>query len=290
MVRAAEGAGFSSLVVPDHLNDQLSPLPALAAAAMVTDHLRLGIHMACNDFRPPGLLAKEAATVQALSGGRLELGLGAGWLEDEYRNLGLAFDAPAVRIERLEESATVIGRLLAGGPVTFTGRHYECRDLEIRPVPAVPVPIVIGGGGRRVLSLAGRLADIVSVNTNNRDRHGLAATPDMRPAAVGQKIAWVRAAAGDRWGALEINVTVMVAAVTDDRRGYANEVAPRYGMTAEELLDTPFALIGSEAAIADSLQRFRAELGVSYFSIHSRFVPDLGPVVAELGLPTEAAG
>jgi probable F420-dependent oxidoreductase len=276
-----EELGYSSLILPDHFNDQLAPFPALAAAAMRTSRIRLGVYVACNDFRHPAVLAKEAATLDALSGGRLELGLGAGWMESEYRQIGLTFDAPGVRIGRLEESLALVKLLLDGGPVSFSGDHYRVRDMEIlpRPVQRPRPPIVVGGGGRRVLSLAGREADIVSINTNNRHRVGLGAHPDLRLPAVRDKIRWVREAAGARAGPIEINLTVMIAAVTDDRRGYAAMVAPEFGLEVDEILDSPFALIGSAKAITERVQEIRADLGISYLTVSSRVLEDFAPIV-----------
>ncbi len=276
-----EELGYSSLILPDHLNDQLAPFPALAAAAMRTSRLRLGVFMSCNDFRHPGILAKEAATVDALSGGRLELGLGAGWMDSEYRQLGLGFDPVGTRIQRLGESLELVGLLLEGGSVTFVGAYYQVKELEIlpRPVQQPRPPIAVGGGGRRVLSLAGRQADIVSINTNNRHRQGLGAHPDLRLPAVRDKIKWVRDAAGSRWDGLEINLTVMIAAVTDDRHGYAATVAPEFGLDVDEILASPFALVGSVDSISERVQSLRADLGISYFTISSRVFEDFAPVV-----------
>src|ERR1700728_5102918 len=169
LAQKAEESGFDVVSLPDHLGEQFAPLPALTAAACATTRLRLSMFVLANDMRHPGVLAKEVATLDVLSGGRVELGLGAGWDRAEYAALGIPFDRPSVRIARLEESVRAIRALLAGEEVSVHGEHYQLEGLSGRPGPvqAGGLPIVLGGGGRKMLSLAGRLGDIVSVATQN---------------------------------------------------------------------------------------------------------------------------
>ncbi|HTE66310.1 MAG TPA: TIGR03621 family F420-dependent LLM class oxidoreductase, partial [Candidatus Binatia bacterium] len=205
--RRVEQLGYSMLVVPDHFRNQLASVPALTAAALATTRLRVGSLVFSNDFRHPAVLATEAATIDVLSGGRFELGLGAGWLRAEYEQTGIRYDSARTRIERLEEAVTIVKGLLAGERVTFTGRHYSIADLEGRPAPVQRPhpPILIGGGGQRTLSLAAREASIVGlVPRARRDGSGLDMT-DLSDAATREKLEWVRSAAGDRFDSLEIH-------------------------------------------------------------------------------------
>ena len=183
--RKAEDLGYSALLMPDHFGDQLAPVPALAAVAAATTTLRMGSLVFCNDYRHPFVLAKEAATLDVLSEGRLELSLGAGWMRTDYDEAGLTYDRPAVRVDRFEEAVAVINGLLrTDGPFDFHGEHYEVRShtLSPRPVQRPGPPLIIGGGGKRVLSFAAQHADIVSINANLREgTGGVETAADMTP-------------------------------------------------------------------------------------------------------------
>jgi len=281
-----EAAGYSTLLMPDHFGDQLAPLPALTAAAAATTTLRIGSLVFGNDYRHPVVLAKEAATLDVLSGGRLELGLGAGWERTDYEQSGIAFDPAPTRVSRLEESVAVMKGLLGGdGPFSFSGAHYRIDGLESTPAPVQRPhpPILIGGGGPRVLGLAGREADVVNVNF---DLRAGAIGPDVGATgtveATRQKLAWVRAAAGDRFDALELSVTVFLAAVTDQPDETAAAIARGFGLAADEVLASPHALIGPVDRIVDELVGRREELGFSYVVISGGAWQDMAPVVARL--------
>jgi probable F420-dependent oxidoreductase len=279
-LRQAESFGAASIVIPDHFNDQFAAVPALAAAAASTEHIKLAVFMLCNDFRHPAIVAKDAATLAEISGGRLELGLGAGWMVSEYAQLGLPFATAARRIERLAEAVTLVKQLLAGGSVTFTGDHYRVTDLEvIEASRAMPPPLVIGGGGRRVLTLAAREADIISINTNNRTRIAYELHPDISRAATLEKVQWIRDAAGARFDAIELNLTVMVSRVTDDRKDYLARVEAERGVPAPVLADSPFVLVGTTEEIADQVLTTRDELDVSYFTLGAQTFEAFAPVV-----------
>jgi probable F420-dependent oxidoreductase len=282
--RRVERLGYSTLVVPDHFRDHLAPVPALTAAALATTRLRVGSLVFSNDFRHPAVLAKEAATIDVLSGGRFELGLGGGWLRAEYDQAGIRFDAPGTRIERLEEAVTIVKRLLAGERVTFAGRHYAIADLEGRPTPVQRPhpPIAIGGGGRRTLSLAAREASIVGlVPRARRDGSGLDLT-DLSDAATREKLEWVRAAAGDRFASLEINALVQALAVGEQRTAAADQLAARFKVARDVVLETPYVLVGTIEEICETLRQRRERYRISYLTVFERDMEAFAPVVARL--------
>ncbi len=284
-VRQAEELGYSSVFVPDHFGDQLAPIPALTAAAAATTDLRVGSLVFDNDYRHPVLLAKEVASLDVLSGGRVEFGLGAGWMNSDYDQSGIPHDPAGVRIDRLEEAITVIKGLFAEGPTSFSGEHYTITDLDglPKPVQRPHPPFLIGGGAPRVLRLAGREADIVGVNpairSGNVDED---AGRDMAPGVTDRKLAWVREGAGDRFDDIELNMLVFAVIVTDDRDDLVAKLAPRFGLSAEDLADSPHVWIGSTAQITDDLRRWRDRWGVSYWVIQGPALEAVAPVVAEL--------
>lgn len=282
--RRVEQLGYSILVVPDHFRDHLAPVPALTAAALATTRLRVGSLVFSNDFRHPAVLAKEAATIDVLSGGRFELGLGGGWLRAEYDQTGIPFDAPGTRIERLEEAVTIIKGLLAGERVTFAGRHYTIADLEGRPTPVQRPhpPIAIGGGGRRTLTLAAREASIVGlVPRARRDGSGLDMT-DLSDAATREKLEWVRSAAGDRFDSLEIHALIQAVAVADRRTAAADDLASRFKVARDVVLETPYVLLGTIKEMCESLRQRRERYGISYLTVFERDMEAFAPVVARL--------
>jgi len=282
--RRVERLGFSVLAVPDHFRDQLAPVPALTAAALATTRLRVGSLVFCNDFRHPVVLAKEAATLDVVSGGRFELGLGAGWLRAEYDQAGISFDAPGTRIERLEESVAIVKGLLAGERVTFTGRHYSIADLEGRPVPVQRPhpPILIGGGGQRTLSLAAREASIVGfVPRALKDGSGLDRT-DFGEAALRQKIQWARAADGDRFDSLELNALIQAVVVSDQRTHTADQLAARFKVARDLVLESPYVLLGTIDEICDTIRQRRERYGISYLTVFERDMEAFAPVVERL--------
>ena len=282
--RRAEELGYSILQVPDHFRDQLAPVPALTAAAMATTRLRVGALVFSNDFRHPVVLAKEAATIDVLSGGRFELGLGSGWLREEYDQAGIRFDAPGPRIERLAEAVAIVKGLLAGERVTFTGRHYAIAGLEGRPSPVQRPhpPLLIGGGGRRTLSLAAREASIVGlVPRALPDGSGLD-RGDFGEAALRQKIEWIRAAAGDRLDSLELHALIQAVVVTDQRMAAAEQLAARFRVAREVVLETPYVLLGTVKEICATLRERRERYGISYLTVFDRDLEALAPVVERL--------
>src|SRR5712691_2383610 len=231
--RNIEDLGYGVLTVPDHLTDLFAPMPAVLSAAEATKHLRVGTNVLNNDFRHPVLVAREAATVDLLTEGRLELGLGAGSLRSEYDQAGLGFDSGGVRVERLAEAVAIIKGLLNGEEVTFTGRHYQVTGHTIAPLPIQRPhpPILIGGNGPNLLSLAAREADIVGFSGINF-RQGGTIPPDLsgwRASSIDERVRLVREVAGaERSARLELNALVQRVVVTDDRRRAAEELTSRW--------------------------------------------------------------
>jgi probable F420-dependent oxidoreductase len=285
--RRIEDLGYSTFLVPDHLDQPFAPLPALAAAAMPTSALRLGTFVLANDFRHPVTLARDVATLDALSAGRVELGLGAGFRKSEYEQSGLAYDPPAVRLRRLEEALRVLCGLFADGAFDFAGEFYRVTKLDGQPKPAQRPrpPILIGGGSRQILSLAAREADVVSLIPKSRPEGSGQQSADWgtaTEAATLQKLEWVKDAAGDRFAGLELNVMVYMVQVSDDRRSAASQAAGRFGLSEEEVMASPHALIGSPAQIADDLRLRRERFGISYVVVPEMFADPFAPVVAQL--------
>jgi probable F420-dependent oxidoreductase len=280
----AEALGYDILTMPDHFGDQLAPVPALAAAAAVTSRLRIGALVWDNDYKHPVVLAKELATMDVLSGGRLEVGLGAGWMRTDYEQSGMPYDAPGVRITRMEEGLAVIKGAFAPGPFDFEGTHYRIQGYDglPKPVQARP-PILIGGGAKRMLSVAAREGDIVGINGSLHEGVvGMGAIETMTAASVDAKLGWVKEAAGDKFDSLEINVRAFMTTVTDDRAGVAKGVQEMLGVEPSFLYESPFALIGTPTQIIDDLLARRERWGFSYVIVGPAEMEAFAPIVAEL--------
>ena len=273
--RRAEIIGFDILYGADHLVPGSAPLTALAAAAEATTTLRVGTYVTNNDLRHPAVLAQEAAGVGLSSDGRFELGIGAGWADDEYRAAGLSFDAPAVRVSRLEEAVPIVRRLLAGEEVTAKGSHYEVSELRLTDV-AVPVPVIVGGNGRRVLTLGAREADGVGFTGFRIPPGGKAILSHFGSDGLAERIEIVRAAAGDRFGSLELSALVQHVQVTTDRRAAATELGDRFELSADAVLDSPFVLIGTADEIADDLKARRERFGIRTWVVFGERSTGLG--------------
>jgi probable F420-dependent oxidoreductase len=273
-VRRIESMGFSTVFFPDHFHDQLDPTAALASIGAVTSQLRVGTLVYDVDYRHPVVFAKQAATIQLLSGGRHEFGIGAGWMESDYVEAGLAYDRPGIRIDRLEEALQIIRGMWTQERTSFEGRHYTVREVARAAAglePADAPKILIGGGGRRVLSLAGRFADIVGINPKMKHGEIVPETPaDLAPDKVREKVGWVReaaAAAGRDAAAIEFNSLAFVVAISDDPSGIREVLGKRAGMTADEVADCPIFLTGSAREIRERLEKRREETGISYVVI-----------------------
>jgi probable F420-dependent oxidoreductase len=284
--RRAEDLGYATLLMPDHFGDQLAPVPALAAVAAATTTLRMGSLVFGNDYRHPFVLAKEAATLDVLSEGRFELSLGAGWMKTDYEEAGMTYDSPRVRVERFEEAVQVLqGLLRTDGPFSFDGTYYQVHEHTLlpRPVQQPGPPLIIGGGGKRVLSFAARHADIVSINVNLREGTGGAETaPNASPERTRAKVAWVKEAAGERFDELELNALIGFVMITDDRSSIIEAMAPHFGISTDDALHIPLALLGTLDEMREELQWRREEYGISYWSIEADSWEALGPVVSSL--------
>jgi probable F420-dependent oxidoreductase len=280
--KRTESLGFSTLVVPDHFDNQLAPIPALMAAADATTTLRVGTLVLNNDFRHPLALAKEAATLDLLSDGRLELGLGAGFRQADYLATGTRFDESALRVDRFEEAVHVIKAAFGMQPVTFSGKHYQVSDYRSLPASVqAPLPLMIGGGGARILRLAGREANIVGIAANLG-----AAQPEVGRDYVSdrieQKIEWVKEAAGDRFADIELQTLVPLVISSNDRRGALAQAADRLGLTPEQANDALLLLVGSVDEMVDRLVARRERFGISYVVFYADAMESAAPIVARL--------
>lgn len=292
LARRAEALGYATLLIRDHLVDdhfgnQFAPFPALTAAAFATTTLRVGTLVLDNDYRHPAMLAKEAATLDVLSDGRFELGLGAGWLAREYAAAGIPFDRAGVRIDRLAEAIPIIKGLFGPDPVTAHGVHYQIEGLIgfPRPVQRPHPPLLIGGGAPRILRLAGREASTVAFLTSTLTTGGAGNDPiDQRSARLTEKIGWVHEGAGERFDQIELSLFPDVH-VTADRAAEIDAVIARNswsGVTPADVRDMPAILIGTPDQIAADLLRWRETLGFSYLIVSADDLDPFAPVVALL--------
>lgn len=266
-----EALGYSTMTVPDHFPDRLATVPALMSAADATETLRVASWVFCNDFRHPALLYKEAATLDLLSDGRFELGIGAGWLNADYDMTGIPFEPPGTRVSRMFEAVQIIKGLAANGPLDFQGEHYTITGLEGAPKPLQKPypPFYIGGGGKRLLSFAAREADIVGFGAKALPEGGLDVL-DIKAKAFQRKLDWVRDASSDASRDPELNILIFVFEVTDDRLAAAQRLAKSFpGLTPEDLLESPHALIGTPEQMAEDLRRRRSEFDLSYIVINT---------------------
>lgn len=286
IARRAEDLGYSTLTMPDHFDDQFAPVPALQCAADATTTLRLGALVYDNDYKHPVVMAKELATMDVLSQGRVEIGLGAGWMESDYRASGIPYDPPGVRVSRFIEGLAVIKGALSPEPFSFAGEHYTITDYNGLPKPIQQLPpVLVGGGAPRVLKFAARNADIVGINGDLRTgKVDADVISSMSAEAVDQKIGWVTEAAAEagRLDAIELNVRVFMNAITDDIRGATDFIAQMADQPPEMIAETPFALVGPPAKLIDDLLARRQRWGFSYVLVGQAELEDFAPVVAKL--------
>jgi probable F420-dependent oxidoreductase len=282
LVRKVEDLGYSTVFLPDHFGDQLAPMVALAAAAEATSTLRVGTLVLGNDYRHPLVLAKEAATLDLLSEGRLELGIGAGWLRSDYEESGIALEPPATRVERMAEAIAVMKTLWAGGG-DYRGSHYRLSGAQGVPLPhRRPHPLLmVGGGSRQVLTVAGREADIVGVNPRLTEGFvGPKTLASVAPERYDRRLQWVRQGAGERFDQLEIQSLTFLVRVGADRDRALEESAALIGLPPHLAADVPVALVGSVEQIADTLVERRRRWGMSYWVVHQGDIDSFAPVVA----------
>lgn len=280
-----EGQGYSCLTMPDHYDEQMAPVPALMTAANVTTTLRVGALVWDNDYKHPAVLAKELATMDVLSDGRLELGIGAGWMISDYEQMGIPYDSAKIRIDRFVEGIKVIKGAMAQGPFSFSGEHYTITGYNgtPKPIQAPCPPILIGGGGKRVLSIAAREADIIGINaTMSAGVVGPDAISTMTAAAVDEKVDIVRVAAGARLADIEMNVRAFLVNITDDAAGAAAGIAAMMGVEQKMVEETPFALVGPPSKLIEDLLARRERWGFSYIIVGAEDIDSFAPVVSAL--------
>lgn len=285
LIRKIDDLGYSSVTMPDHFDDQLAPTVALMCAADISERLRFGALVWCNDYRHPVVFGKEAATLDLLSDGRLELGIGAGWMTADYEAAGMTYDRPGVRIERMVEAIAVLKGMFADGPFSYDGEHYKITELDATPKPVQRPhpPFLIGGGGPRFLRLAGQHGDIVGINPNlSAGAITAEVGSDATAERYEEKLGWVKEGAGDRFDDIELQVRTFMVSVTDDRMAVAEAVAAGVGLTVEQGLQSPLALVGTAAQIAEDLRARRERFGFNYVIVGQDECEAFGPVVAEL--------
>ena len=279
--RRAEAQGYDVLLVTDHMGRQLAPIPAMMAAADATERLRVGSFVFSNDYRNLVMLAKEIATMDVLSGGRVELGIGAGWSVPDYSQMGIPYEPPAVRVARLEEAVPLLDRLLREEIVDHTGTHYTLRQARILPRPAQQPrpPFMIGGGGARVLKLAARQAEIVGF-APSLDASGRPRPRSLTMGGLRERVKrFDRHAAGR---AVEKNLWVFDAGVTDHARSFSRAAATIAKRGANALVRSPFFLYGTRASLRSHLRDLREELGISYIAVPGQAMDEFAPLVQEL--------
>ncbi len=283
--RKIEDLGYSTLFMPDHLGEQWGPIVGLTIAAEATTTLNVGALVFDNDYRHPVVLAKEMATLDLATEGRLELGIGAGWMRSDYDESGIAFDDPKVRIDRMVEGLDVIRQLWRDGTASLKGDHYTITNAQGQPRPHTPngPKLIIGGGGKRVLSIAAREADIVGVNPNLRAG---AVGPEVIATTKGdlyrERLQWIKDAAGARFDDLELQCLTFMVQFTDDSDAAYTNLAPLFGFTPEEAREVPIALAGTPPEMAETLRQRREEYGLSYVVVHEPEMEPFAEVVAIL--------
>lgn len=298
LVRRVEDLGYSTLFSSDHyfgpgaISDasghrpvDLAPLTSIAMAAAVTTTLRVGCRVFACDFHHPVVLAKETATLDVLSGGRLEVGLGAGWVRDEYDGMGVPMAPAGQRIAKVGEYAELLRAHWSGEQLDVDTPHTHASGFAGLPVPVQQPgpPIMIGGGAPKILGLAGRHADIVSLNFNNSSgRLGGASVASSGADQTAQKIQWIRDGAGDRFDQIEIEIGGYFIAVGSGAATALDAMAARFGVGTDEFATHPHAFFGSVDQICETLEERRERYGFSYVTVAQRYMEEFAPVVAAL--------
>ena len=271
--------------MPDHFTDQLAPVPALMSVADATTKLRVGALVWDNDYKHPVVLAKELATMDLLSDGRLELGIGAGWMMSDYEQSGIPYERAGLRIDRMIEGIDVMKGCFAQGAFSYAGKHYTITNYDGLPKPlqAPCPPILIGGGGKRVLTYAAQVADIIGINaTMSAGAVGPEAISTMTAEAVDGKVDIIRDTAGDRFNHVEMNIRAFLVNITDDAAGAISRLAAGMGVEESMVAETPFALMGPPSKLIEDLIARRERWGFSYVIVGGEDVEKFAPVVAAL--------
>jgi len=283
IARRAEVAGFDVFLLPDHVGGGPAPLPALAAAASATSTIRLGTFVLNADMRNPVQLAWEATTIDRLSAGRFELGLGAGHTPHEYEATGIELQLPGERKAALAERVEIVRRLLDGETVTHAGEHHRLLDAAVPRSLQDHLPILVGGNGAALLSHAGAHADIIGLQGLGRTQaDGHQHSVKWEVAHLDRQVEQICAGAGERIEQIELNALVQMVDVTDDAEQSLTNIAELIGdgMTATELAEIPYVLVGTVDEIADEVLRARDRWGITYFAVRS--LEDFAPVIARV--------
>ncbi len=283
--RKLEGLGYSTLFVADHFNEGFGPITGMATAAAATTTLKVASAVFAPDFRHPAVLARELASIDVLSSGRLEVGVGAGYMVSDYETSGIAMDRPGIRVDRMIEYVSVLRGLFADGPFSFEGTHYNISGLEGTPIPYTPggPPIFIAGGGKRMLTFAATHADIIGVNVALPSSDArTAAARDGVPSSIDEKLSWIREAAGDRFAEIELHAWVRYAHVTRDSASMVDELTKGFDAEEEEVRSSPMVLVGDVGEIVERLLTRRERWGYSYFTIQQPAALEFADVVAQL--------
>jgi probable F420-dependent oxidoreductase len=299
--RSAEALGYATFHVADHVLgpgpaieatnhpiQNVAAVPAIAVAAEATSTIGVGCRVFCCDYRNPVMLAKELATLDFFSEGRLEIGLGAGWLQGEYEAIGVPWNSPGARLDRLEETIALVKTSFAPGQLDIRGKHVTAVGFEALPKPVVRASgsgpkLLIGGGAKRVLGIAGREADIVSLNFNNASgKIGPAGIGSSTASATEEKIGWIKAGAGQRFGELELEIGAYFVAVTNDRSTALETFSGPMGLSVDDVAAHPHAFVGSVDDICDQLMERRERYGISYVTVGVRNMVAFAPVVSRL--------
>lgn len=292
LAKRAEECGYDTFMIPDHLGPQIGPIAALGALAVATDKIRIGTSVLANGFRHPAVLAKDAATIDVLSKGRLELGLGAGWIKDEFESAGIEYETPGRRIEKLDEALTILDVLLRGQECTFEGKYYRIRGLKGSPRPrqGPRPPLAVGGGGPKMLRLAAKHADIISVvPVTTKEGKGLLSGITIEKTI--EKVNLLREAAGDRFDSIELNWTITAIVITDDRektaemalaalaKGMHPNLEVDVQLTVEDILRSPYVAIGTFDEIAEQIREVRRLTSMSYVGVFPTQMDAFAPVI-----------
>ncbi len=283
LARQAEDCGYSTLFMPDHFGETWSPTVPLTVAAEATTSLKIGALVYDNDYRHPLVLSRDVAAMDVMFPGRVEFGIGAGWMTTDYEQSGIPLDSPKVRIERMGEAIEVIRKLWTDESVTHSGPHYNLVGAQCFPRPATSggPKLIVGGGGPKVLAMAARYADIIGVNPELTS--GVAGVEAAKTAVADrylERIGWIKAAAGDRFESIELQILGAIEQITPDRADYASKVAPLFGLEPSAALDMPIAMVGTVDEVCDDLIRRREQFGFNYVVVHD--LEAFAPVVARL--------
>ena len=308
--RRVETNGYDIITMPDHFADQLAPIPALMAIASATLSLRIGMLVLDNDFRHPLVLAKELATLDVLSEGRLEIGLGAGWMPSDYEFSGINFDKPSLRIKKLQETITIIRGAFANEQFSFDGAFYKIKNYDglPKPIQCPMPPLLMGGGGTKMLTLATKEANIISIaNTKSKDfaadvigrMSSMARSrsdsidkdskdiskksmDSLSANAVDEKVTQIQFLAGDRMPNIELNIRPFMINITKDVKSAIEILAHGLKTGTQDVLENPFALIGPPEKLIDDLLYRRDRWGISYVTVGPADIDTFAPVVSHL--------